>query len=519
MIGRMPDWGDLPMRRQLSLLALIAAIGVWIGLLLFAWPQWLALSQLHRQNDEQLKLAAQQQAQLQKARARRNDERDAETAALPASDDIGELSMMLSSIAEAQNIRLRRIAPGEPIQTASHRQRPLNLKFDGDYSQMLRFIQNLNTAPRPLTVGALEIAADDNGLDLTRAPKLGVNLLLRSYCCEVSSETKTQAPTSSLPPLPPLPALSAPDVRPLKTEAERPAPSEAERTEVLPLRFAAVENIAAMLEQTFAKSDFAIGIDKRTNSLLLHGDATSRERIKHAIKLLDVPVRQVMIEGMIVISRLNDVAELGIDWTLNADENAADHDSTLNAALGGVLRAALQLGFVRDHARLKLELEAMQKRGEGEIVSRPRLVTGNRQSASIKSGTRIPFQESAPNGRTTLRFQDAVLRLDVVPIILPNDKIHLQLVINQDAPGNAVAVGDGAAPTIDTTQLRTQVVLEEGQTIALGGVFREEDTLSERRVPMLGALPLLGRLFRHNSRSRLKTETMIFITPYILPGE
>jgi type IV pilus assembly protein PilQ len=145
------------------------------------------------------------------------------------------------------------------------------------------------------------------------------------------------------------------------------------------------------------------------------------------------------------------------------------------------------------------------------------VITGDKQKASIKSGTEVPYQESSAGGATATQFKEAVLQLDVTPNITPDDRILLDLVINQDSIGDLVPSGDGGSiPTIDTTELTTQVLVGNGETIVLGGVFRTEDLEKVSKVPVLGDIPFMGQFFKSTSTSRTKTETLIFITPRIL---
>ena len=151
------------------------------------------------------------------------------------------------------------------------------------------------------------------------------------------------------------------------------------------------------------------------------------------------------------------------------------------------------------------------------MVSQPKVITGDKQQATIKSGTEIPYQESSASGETTTAFKEAVLKLDVTPNITPDDRILLDLIINQDSVGGLVPTGNGGAiPAIDTTQLTTQVLVGNGETVVLGGVFRTEDLESISKVPFFGDIPFVGAFFRNTTTSKTKTETLIFITPRIL---
>jgi type IV pilus assembly protein PilQ len=176
------------------------------------------------------------------------------------------------------------------------------------------------------------------------------------------------------------------------------------------------------------------------------------------------------------------------------------------------------LGFIGSNVLSNSELSALESKGRGEIISQPWIVTGDKEPAIIKSGTEIPYPESSANGETTIAFKEAVLKLDVTPIITPDDRIIMDLTINQDTIGSLViATGlGGQVPTIDTTELKTRVLVSNGETVVLGGVYDQLDISSETKVPFLGDIPFIGRLFKSTTVSREKQETLIFITPRIL---
>ncbi len=302
------------------------------------------------------------------------------------------------------------------------------------------------------------------------------------------------------------------DDNPVRGDA--PAPPTMDH---LRIRYAEAADIAALLGNIEGRG--SVTADPRTNALLLGGNRAQREHMRSLIRKLDIPVRQVLIEALIVLARSDFAEQLGLEWRGEVGELEDLPNSRLNTTSDGSLSVTLDVGFAGNHALLHMQLAALESSGMGEVLSRPRLIAGNRQTASIKSGTQIPFQESAPNGRTTVKFKDAVLKLDVTPVITPDDKIILDLVINQDSPGSAIEGSDGQTPTINTTELRTRVLLGEGETVALGGVFQDEDVRSQAKTPILSDVPLMGRFFRRKSVTRVKTETLIFITPSILPGE
>ena len=160
---------------------------------------------------------------------------------------------------------------------------------------------------------------------------------------------------------------------------------------------------------------------------------------------------------------------------------------------------------------------ALEVAGEGEVVSQPKIITGDKQQASISSGTEIPYQEGAASGGTQTQFKEALLKLDVTPNITPDNRILLDLVVNQDSVGELVpTAGGGVIPSIDTTKLTTQVLVGNGETVVLGGVFKNEETTQIQKVPFLDDMPGVGAMLRSTVNTNKKVETLIFITPRIL---
>ncbi len=184
----------------------------------------------------------------------------------------------------------------------------------------------------------------------------------------------------------------------------------------------------------------------------------------------------------------------------------------------GTATSGFAVGFTSDDLFLTAELSALESAGQGEVVSQPKVITGDKQTAVIKSGTEIPFQQAAASGATAVQFKEAVLMLNVTPNITPDDRILLDLLITQDSIGDLVSSGQagGFIPAIDTTELTTQVLVGNGETVVLGGVFRTENLETISKVPFFGDIPYVGNLFRNESVQRAKTETLIFITPRIL---
>jgi type IV pilus assembly protein PilQ len=164
-----------------------------------------------------------------------------------------------------------------------------------------------------------------------------------------------------------------------------------------------------------------------------------------------------------------------------------------------------------------LELSAAQNEGKSEIISSPRVITANQKQATISQGVEIPYQESASSGATTTQFKDAVLKLKVTPLITPDNRVILDLDVSDDAVGQQVtSATGGSVPSIDTREIITQVLVNDGQTVVLGGILETTKAKSANKVPFFGDIPVLGYLFRSTIDTNNKTELLIFITPKIL---
>jgi type IV pilus assembly protein PilQ len=324
------------------------------------------------------------------------------------------------------------------------------------------------------------------------------------------------------------------------------------QTEFLRIRYANASDIVQLFQAgseeggTLISPRGSVIVDARTNSLILTDTAVKLAEIRELVDRVDIPIRQVMIEARIVIAQSDVTQALGIRWgggyldignddvfsasgdlnnVVSLNESAINGDSPSLSFPGALLvdlgvaaaTGSFAVGYTSNDLFLTAELSALEAQGNGEVVSQPKVITGDKQQASIKSGTEVPYQESSANGETTTSFKEAVLSLDVTPNITPDDRILLDLIINQDSVGDLVPSGTGGAiPTIDTTQLTTQVLVGNGETVVLGGVFRTEDIESVSKVPFLGDIPYLGNFFKSTNFQQTKTETLIFITPRIL---
>ncbi len=291
-------------------------------------------------------------------------------------------------------------------------------------------------------------------------------------------------------------------------------------------------------------------VDERTNSIIITDTAERIEAFKRLVDQIDIPIRQVMIEARIVIANTDFERELGIRWGgvgYNANRNrvidfagsqdglddedgarpsrwfnpsADDDDNTLNLTENNVVDLAVgnpyasaAIGILTDSTYLDLELSALENSGYAEIVSQPKVITSDKQLAIIKSGKEIGYQESAPSGGTTTGFREAVLKLEVTPQITPDNRIIMDLNVWKDS---IAAVEESGRPTLDITRLQTKVLVNNGQTVVLGGVFSLEGTKGENKVPVLGDIPYLGRLFKKTVDNQFKTELLIFVTPKLM---
>jgi type IV pilus assembly protein PilQ len=232
-----------------------------------------------------------------------------------------------------------------------------------------------------------------------------------------------------------------------------------------------------------------------------------------------VPVRQVLIEARIVSATLDSGRELGVRWGLMASAQGASADevmpgSVLSLSADHQIASLARVVSAHDHRVLDLEIAALERAGEAELIARPRVTTQDNMPALIQSGVRIPYQAQAGGtaGGSITEFVDAVLALDVTPLITADGRIIMRLNIRQDS----VATGSGDVPAINTNTISTSVLVNSGETLVLGGIFREESTRADVLTPGLARLPVLGGLFRRQTNSRHRTELLIFITPEIV---
>jgi type IV pilus assembly protein PilQ len=319
-------------------------------------------------------------------------------------------------------------------------------------------------------------------------------------------------------------------------------------TEVFEINFASANDMMKLLTKStggsgsgdgnnaFLSDRGSISLDERTNSLLIRDTKERLEEIKIILTTLDKPVRQVLIESRIVIANDDFDKELGVrfgaskygtsnskyvtDYAVSGqldqaenliDGEALEYPNHLNVDLAaasptgsiGLALAKLPFGL-----SLELELSAMQAEGQGEIISSPKVITANKKQATIEQGTEIPYQEASSSGATSVSFKSATLKLDVTPQITPEDQVIMDLEVSQDQVGTVFQ----NVPSIDTRKVATQVLVDNGETVVLGGIYEQTKTNSIEKVPFFADLPYVGFLFRTTSESDAKRELLVFVT-------
>ncbi len=328
------------------------------------------------------------------------------------------------------------------------------------------------------------------------------------------------------------------------------------RSELIRINYAKAADLAALLkakENSLLSARGNVTIDERTNTLLIQDTADKLAEIRQLITTLDTPQRQVQIESRIVVANNDFSKNLGVRFGVTGVRGQGDGiiTSTGSAAgTGGIINDALDnlkntgqpfpvgappqdqrfnvnlpvsspagriaLGILGANFLLDLELSALQAEGRGEVISNPRVITSNQKEALIEQGTEIPFLEATSSGAATVTFKKAVLSLKVTPQITPDDRIIMDLTVTQDTVGKTILLFGSAVPSINTRQVTTQVLINNGETVVLGGVYEQTSSNASERVPFFGDLPVVGALFRQTRKTDNKSELLIFVTPKII---
>lgn len=321
------------------------------------------------------------------------------------------------------------------------------------------------------------------------------------------------------------------------------------RSEFIQVNYAKASDLSALLKSTenqlLTPDRGNVTVDERTNILLVQDTAGRLEDIRRIIEILDVPVRQVLIESRIVIANNDFAKDLGVRFGVTKDKNFGDHfflgTGGLPGNTGGTANVVpgienpvgsgqesllvnlpavdpsgavnFLLGKIGSYL-VQLELSAMQQEGRGEIISSPKVITADQNQATIKQGVEIPYQEATSSGATSVSFKEAVLKLDVTPHITPDDRVIMELIVTKDNPDFSRSIL--GVPPVDTRQVETTVLVDNGETVVLGGVYERNKTKNIERVPFFGDLPYVGFLFKNTEDKDENKELLIFVTPKIL---
>ncbi|MEE4244831.1 MAG: type IV pilus secretin PilQ [Kangiellaceae bacterium] len=322
------------------------------------------------------------------------------------------------------------------------------------------------------------------------------------------------------------------------------------RSEFIQVNYAKAATLADIIQgekTSFLSARGSITLDERTNTLMVRDTARKLDEIRQLVRTLDIPVRQVMIESRIVVADDDVGSEIGVRFGVqgraNSGEvytsgtnNATDFIRDLNEGPFGrggrvddtinlnefynvdlpVLNPAGSIGMtfsrLNDNIILDAELSALESENKSEVIASPKVVTANQKEAYIQAGEEIPFLQATSAGAANIQFKKAVLSLRVTPQITPDDRIILDLQVNQDTRGEETA----GVPAINTREVGTQVLVENGETVVLGGIYQQRKNKDVSKVPLLGDIPGIGILFRSTSESEAKSELLIFVTPKII---
>ena len=311
------------------------------------------------------------------------------------------------------------------------------------------------------------------------------------------------------------------------------------RTEFIAINYAKASDLATLIskgDNSLLSERGTVSIDARTNTLIVQDVSSSLQAIRDMIAKLDVPVRQVMIESRIVNADESFTRDLGVQFGFTKSTgtpSATDQEISVGSnsnlyveptvdnfmvSLPVVAPSAsigLAVGKIASYL-LQLELSALLAEGRGEDIASPKVITANQKEALIESGVEIPYQEASSSGATSVSFKKAVLALKVVPQITPDNRVLLDLSVNQDTRGSPDVLG---VPPIDTRAVTTQVLVNDGETVVLGGIYSQTDRNNVDRVPFFSELPYLGYLFKKNRIEKSRRELLIFVTPKILKEE
>ncbi|HXR00616.1 MAG TPA: type IV pilus secretin PilQ, partial [Pseudomonas sp.] len=273
----------------------------------------------------------------------------------------------------------------------------------------------------------------------------------------------------------------------------------------------------------------SITVDERTNNIIAYQTQDRLDELRRIVAQLDIPVRQVMIEARIVEANVDYDKAIGVRWggSSTSGNFTAGGSGTVSGAAAtngpyvdmGVASptSTIGLGFLTNNTILDLELSAMEKTGNGEVVSQPKVVTSDKETAKILKGTEVPYQEASSSGATSVSFKEASLSLEVTPQITPDNRIIMEVKVTKDEPDYVNTVL--GVPPIKKNEVNAKVLVADGETIVIGGVFSNTQSKVVDKVPFLGDVPYVGRLFRRDVVSEKKSELLVFLTPRIMNNQ
>ncbi|MCF2858878.1 type IV pilus secretin PilQ [Pseudoalteromonas sp. SMS1] len=393
----------------------------------------------------------------------------------------------------------------------------------------------------------LQIIADTNNFNLVTSDSVSGNITLRldgvpwDQALDVVLRVKglDKRMEGSILMVAPSEELSAREAKELQAR-KQVEELEPLYTEYIQLNYAKAQEFSDLLKtdvNSIISLRGSVSVDVRTNTLLIKDTARSIENVRRMVEKLDVPVKQVRIESRMVTVTDNVQEDLGIRWGFSDQQgtDAISGNLTATELLSGgtipqlsdrlnvnlpVQGTAASIGMhiakLSDGTLIDLELTALEQENKGEIIATPSITTANQKTARIEQGTEIPFVEATSSGAASVEFKKAVLSLEVTPQITPDNKIILDLIITQDTRGDTVQTANGPAVAINTQQIQTQVLVDNGQTVVLGGIYQQETTNAVSKVPLLGDVPYLGMFFRNTKEINEKRELLIFVTPRIM---
>ncbi|MCK4586341.1 MAG: type IV pilus secretin PilQ, partial [Gammaproteobacteria bacterium] len=415
----------------------------------------------------------------------------------------------------------------------------------------------------------LQLIADFTNLNMVTSDSVSGNLTLRlknvpwDQALDIILKTKGLAMRKAGNVILVAPAAEIAAQEKLELEANKQIEELAPlRTELIQVNFAKASELADLLKTKggLVSERADVSVDERTNTLIISDTAERLNEVRKLVSTLDIPVRQVLIESRIVIADDDFAKDLGVRFGVTGvNQEGSDllfntgssfgTDTMVNSTLGNLADPAngtpypvqlpshnqrmnvnmpvvagnagrIALSLLGANTLLDLELSALQTENRGEVLSNPRVITSNQHEAIIRQGTEIPYLEASSSGAATISFKEAVLQLKVTPQITPDDRIILDLTVNKDSIGTVFKGELGSEiPSIDTKEVSTQVLMNNGETVVLGGIYEQTTREDSSRVPFFGDLPFIGALFRSTSELNEKSELLIFVTPKIIKQE